>query len=224
MQPYFFPYVGYWQLIHAADTFVIYDDVNYIKGGWINRNRILVNQQEYMLTLPLERSSPNKLINEIDLCGGHEKLIKTISMAYGKAPYFTTTMPLIEDILRNPASNLALFLEYSIRQICDFVGIKTKIMPSSGIEKDNTLRSQEKILDICQRLDANRYINSIGGQLLYDAATFKSHGVELAFVQPPPFVYKQLSDHFIPSLSIIDVLMCSDRDAFRDALDTWVVQ
>ena len=217
MQPYFFPYIGYWQLINAVDTFVIYDDVNFIKGGWINRNRILVNKQECMLTLPLEKSSPNKLINKITLGGGLEKLIKTFSMAYKQAPHFGATMPLIEEILCNPATNLSLFLESSIRKICDYIGIQTKIVVSSGIEKNNSLRSQEKILDICIRLKANQYINAIGGQDLYDAATFNEHGIKLKFIQPLPLVYKQFGNSFISSLSIIDVLMFNDRDAILES-------
>jgi len=225
MQPYFFPYIGYWQLINAVDIFVIYDDVNYIKGGWINRNRILVNKQEYMLTLPLEKSSPNKLINEITLGRGLDKLIKTVSMAYRQAPNFDTAMPLFEEIFHNSTSNLAMFLESSIRKICDYIGIQTKILVSSSIDKDNSLRAQEKIIDICMRLKSDQYINSIGGQELYDAITFKEHGIKLEFVQPLPLAYKQFGNSFIPWLSIIDVLMFnSPQQAYEQLSQYDVVQ
>jgi hypothetical protein len=218
MQPYFFPYLGYWQLISAADTFVIYDDVNYIKGGWVNRNRILVNQHEYMLTLPLDHASPNKLINEIALSGERERLIKTVAMAYRKAPHFAATMPLIEDILRNPADNLALLLEYSIRRLCDFIGIGTEILVSSKIDKTNQLCGQGRVLNVCARLGAKQYINSVGGKALYDGAVFREHGIVLSFLEAMPFAYEQFGGLSLPSLSIIDVLMFNSRDQVKEFL------
>ena len=78
MQPYLFPYIGYWQLIHAVDTFVIFDDVNYIKKGYINRNNILVNGQKQTFTLELMSASQNKLINDIDIGNNIEKVMESI--------------------------------------------------------------------------------------------------------------------------------------------------
>lgn len=207
MQPYFFPYIGYWQLINAVDKFVLYDDVNFIKKGWINRNRILVNQKELVITLPLIKPSQNKLINETEIYGGNDKIIETIFHAYRKAPYFDSTMSVIEKILFNPSTNLALFLESSIRNICDYIGIRSEIIISSGINKNNSLRSQDKILDICNSLGADNYINSTGGQALYNSSLFKERGIRLDFIRPLPVVYKQFGTQFVPALSIIDVLM-----------------
>lgn len=207
MQPYFFPYIGYWQLINAVDSFVIYDDVNFIKGGWVNRNRILVNKQEHMLTLELKKSSPNKLINQLEISSSRARLVKTISMSYKQAPHFSTSMPLIEEIMSSQASNLALFLEQAIRKLCYYMGIQTTILVSSHIEKNNELRAQEKILNICKKLKADLYINAIGGQELYDSSAFKVQGIDLAFIQPLPLEYKQFSNAFLPWLSIIDVIM-----------------
>ena len=221
MQPYFFPYIGYWQIINAVNKFVIYDDVNFIKKGWINRNRILVNKKEHMITLPLKKMSQNKLINEIEIVGKHEKLIKTITQEYKKAPFFRNVMPVIEKILRNPETNLSLFLEFSIRKICDFIGIQSEIVVSSRIKKNNSLRSQDKILDICYRLKADHYLNAIGGQSIYNKTEFKNRGIKLKFVQPTSFEYNQHSNQSIPSLSIIDILMFNSSQRIRQEVNQY---
>ena len=172
-----------------------------------------------MITLPLKKTSQNKLINEIEIYGEHEKLIKTISQEYKKAPFFDIGMPVIEKILRNPETNLSLFLEFSIRKICDYIGIHSEIIVSSRLEKNNALRSQEKILDICKRLKADHYINAIGGKSLYEQAEFNNQGIKLSFVQPTSFIYTQRSNPFIPSLSIIDALMFNSSQRIRDEVN-----
>ena len=203
------------------DKFVIYDDVNFIKGGWINRNRILVNKKAQMITLPLKKLSPNKLVNEIEIYGKHEKLIKTIAQEYKKAPFFDNAMLVIKKILRNPEMRLSLFLEFSIRKICDYIGIKSEIIVSSRVKKNNDLRSQEKILDICEQLKTDHYLNPIGGQSLYEQTAFQSRGIKLSFVQPSSFIYKQHGNPFIPLLSIIDVLMFNSLRRVREEVNNY---
>ena len=207
MQPYFMPYIGYWQLMAAVDKYVIYDDVNFIKKGWINRNNILVNGAKQLFTISLEGVSQNKLINEILIADDFVKLRKTISMAYSKAPYYKETMELLDIIFAYDSKNLAKFLENSIRLVAKYLGIKTEILLSSNIEKDNSLKGQDKILDICKCLNADVYYNAIGGQELYDKEKFKVNGIDLYFVQSELTDYPQFKNEFVPGLSIIDVLM-----------------
>lgn len=210
MQPYFFPYLGYFQLIHAVDTFVIYDDVNYIKGGWVNRNYILCQQEKRRITLALEGASPNKLINQISVGGNRVKLLKTLNQCYVRAPYFRRVFPLFEEILSHTENHLARFLYLALRQVSTYLGLQCTWHISSNLTKDNKLRGQEKVLAICEELGANQYINLPGGKALYDNKSFARRGVRLSFIEPKPVSYRQSSDDFVANLSIIDIMMFND--------------
>ena len=210
MQPYFLPYVGYFQLINAVDKFVIYDDVNFIKKGWINRNNILVNGQSHLFSITLKDVSQNKQINKISIDSQSEwnkNLMKTIAFSYKKAPFFAEVFPLIEDILQQDQKNLAQFITYSLQQICSYLNIGTTIITASSIEKDNVLKGQDKIIEICKKNHATDYINAIGGKELYDAAAFSEHGIRLHFIQSKKIEYTQFAGEFVPWLSMLDVLM-----------------
>ncbi|MGE4457316.1 MAG: WbqC family protein [Arcobacteraceae bacterium] len=207
MQPYLFPYIGYWQLINSVDTFVIFDDVNFIKKGYINRNSILVGGKSQQITLELIGASQNKLINEIEVGNNSQKLLKTIEMAYKKAPYFYDVFPMIEDILNNKEKNLAKFIGYSLEHISNYLKLNTKFIYSSDIEKESSLKAQDKIIDICKKLEATDYINAIGGQELYNKEKFQGKNMELNFLKTELTEYKQFKNDFIPYLSIIDILM-----------------
>ena len=218
MQPYFMPYIGYWQLMAAVDKYVIYDDVNFIKKGWINRNNILINGSKQLFSISLEGVSQNKLINEIQIADDFVKLRKTISMAYSKAPYYEETMELLDQIFTFESKNLAKFLENSIRLVADYLGLDTEIILSSDVEKDNSLRGQEKILEICKNLNADVYYNAIGGQELYDKDDFKADGIDLQFVKTNLIPYTQFKNDFVSGLSMIDVLMFSSPEEINNML------
>lgn len=210
MQPYFFPYIGYWQLIHAVDRFVIYDDVNYIKGGWINRNRILINGEPTYFTVPLYQSSPYKRICEIALQPSplwRNQLVKMVEITYRKSPYFIEVFPIIERIIRHESDNLSNYLRHQLQTLSVFMGIKTEFVVTSRTYENSDLSSQERVLDICKREGAITYINPQGGQTLYDTETFHSAGIDLCFIVMRPLPYKQRAAGFVPFLSIIDALM-----------------
>lgn len=215
MQPYFIPYLGYWQLMNAVDKYVIYDDVNYIKGGWINRNRILSNGSAVYFNLPIIGASPNRLINEIEI-NNNEKAIKkclrTIEGCYCKAPYYKDIYPLIEAVMLYPDTNLALFIKNSFKVIADYLNIDTQFILSSELEKDNTLKGQDKVIHICKILGADEYYNAIGGQKLYSFNEFKRNNIKLSFIKTNITEYKQLRNNFILGLSIIDILMFNSKE------------
>lgn len=221
MQPYFFPYIGYWQLINSVDTFVIYDDVNYKNKGYINRNSILVNGKSQKFTLELVGASQNKFINEIEVRNNGKKLLKTIEMAYKKAPFFNEVFPLIKKVLNQKEKNLAKFIGYSLNLISKYLNISTKFIYSSDIEKNNTLKAQDKILDICKKLKATSYINSIGGQELYNKKIFKENGIELSFLESRLIDYKQFQNDFIPYLSIVDILMFNSKNNIKSIMKSY---
>ncbi len=219
MQPYFFPYIGYWQLINVVDRFVLYDDVSYINRGWINRNFILGPQKPQRITLQLNGASQNKLINEISVGDNKKKLIKTIEQRYSKAKYFRDVFPLIEECSYYNTINLAIFLDYSIRRICSYLDIQTEIIVSSEIYRDVTMKGSDAIIDICNKLGAETYINAIGGKELYNSSVFSSKGIDLFFLKTQNIIYRQYSPQFVPNLSIIDVMMFCDINEVRNLLE-----
>ena len=212
MQPYFFPYIGYFQLINEADVFVIYDDVNYIKGGWLNRNYILSQGKPQLLTLETIGASSNKLINQVQVGRNHKKILKTLRQSYAKAPYFDDVFSVIEEILYSPELNLARFLELSLGRICKYLEISCKLTVSSELDKNNNMRGEEKVLEICNLLDATQYINAPGGKALYNYSSFDEKGIKLSFIETRAVQYQQLNSKFVPNLSIIDVMMFNDKE------------
>lgn len=226
MQPYFFPYIGYWQLLNAVDKYIIYDDVNFIKGGWINRNRILVGKEAKYFNVQMKGASPYKLINEISVSTDEkiiDKNLRVVEAAYKKSPYFSEVYPEIEKVLRSGKENLAEYLAVSIRAVCNYLGIQTELIMSSELSKDNSLKSQEKVLAICQLLEATEYYNAIGGMELYSFSEFRKKGIELKFLKSNLITYKQFGDEFQPNLSIIDVMMFNSKEKIKSYLEDYIL-
>ncbi len=209
MQPYFLPYVGYFQLIESVDVFVIYDNIKYTKKGWINRNRVLLNGSDAVFSLPLQKDSDSLDVVQRELASNFDrsKLLNQFRGAYAKAPYFSTTWLLLERIVRCNESNLFRYIYQSIDELCKHLRVKTTIRVSSGVDINHDLMGQDKVLALCQALGADTYINAIGGIELYDRGTFREHGIELKFLKAKPFEYPQYGAAFVPWLSIVDVMM-----------------
>ncbi len=220
MQPYFLPYIGYFQLLAAVDLFIIYDNIKYTKKGWINRNRMLLNGTDTMFSLPLKKGSDSLDIVERELAVDFDriKLLNQFRGAYGCAPHFEMTYQVLERVVRYEDLNLFRFICYSIVRLCEHLGIKTKIKFSSEIAIDHDLKGQDKVLALCAAVGANTYINAIGGIELYRKVEFSRHGVNLQFIKSRPFEYAQLGAHFVPWLSIVDVLMFNPVNTVRDCV------
>ena len=210
MQPYFFPYIGYFQLISASNVFVLHDDVQYIASGWVNRNRILLNGEDSMITFPVQKAAHVIPINArryVSTNQGLKHIINQVKQAYAKSPCYRQVFPLVEALLTFEERNVARFNENLIRCICDFIGIRTSIITSSGLDKDDRLSGQDRVLDICKRLGATEYANPIGGTKLYHEEAFQQCGISLHFLATQDERYNQIGDKWVPFLSIIDVLM-----------------
>jgi hypothetical protein len=220
MQPYFLPYIGYFQLINAVDKYVIYNDVQYIKGGWINRNRLLLNGKDFMFNLILYGASPKKMINEISVAENPNSLLRTIQSAYGKSPQFQNIFPLMESIINFIDKKLDKYIENSLIQIAQYLNCNTEFIFSSDVkEKDGLLKGKDKVLNICSVLGATEYYNAIGGQELYNKTEFENHGIKLSFLKTQPIKYKQFKNEFIPNLSILDVLMFNSAEEVKEMLN-----
>lgn len=224
MQPYFLPYIGYWQLIHAVDRFVVYDDVNYIARGWINRNRILNFGESTYITVPLQHSSQNKLICDISLQSTsvwRDKLVRSVENTYRRAPFFYEWFPVIENIIRHDADNLSEYLVYQLKTISAHMEINTKFVVTSRCYENNRLSGQERVIDICKREGATTFINPQGGQSLYERDAFKHNSVDLKFLIPSAIEYKQFGTLQVPWLSIIDVMMFHSKSQLHTLLNKY---
>lgn len=215
MQPYFLPYIGYWQLMNAVDKYVIYDDVQYIRRGWISRNRILVDGQAHYFNISLTRADQTAQIRDMEV--RHDPAmtagrLKTLEYAYRRAPYYPQVLPLAEEILAFEERGLVSYLVHSFKVICRYIGIGTEFVLSSAIAKRPGLKGQEKILDICGCLGAAEYYNAIGGQELYSSGAFQERGIGLKFLETDEICYGQFRNQFVPSLSILDVMMFNSKE------------
>lgn len=226
MQPYFIPYIGYWQLMNVVEKYVIYDDVNYINRGWINRNRILVNGEPRYINIPMIGASQNKKINEIEVSHNSKEIAKklrTIETVYKKAPNFDKIFPMITQIMNSRENKLSSYIESSLHIICLYLEIKTEFILSSQLNKNSELRGQEKILEICSLLGATEYYNAIGGKELYSTLEFRKRGIELKFIKTDHIEYSQFNNTFQPNLSIIDVMMFNSKESVKEMLGAYTI-
>lgn len=216
MQPYLFPYIGYFQLIYAADLFLIYDDVSYIKQGYINRNNILSTNGTVRFTVPVPGASRNKLISTLTFSVNVEKILKTIAQSYSKAPYFDYVFPMIQRILELEDRKIATVCQKSYEEIFSYLGLEKKFKKTSELEYDRSASARDRLIALCHQFDAKCYINTPGGRKLYTKQDFTTKGIDLKFVDSLPVEYSQGNVEFVPNLSIIDVLMnCSPAQTLK---------
>lgn len=217
MQPYLFPYIGYFQLINAVDAYVLYDDVQWIRG-WINRHTILQNGEETKVTLAVDKHGSRDLINQVSFTSNPElkaDYLNKISNAYRHAPYFKETFSLVEDVVNYENRNVPKLIEYSLRLLKSRLGITTELLFSSDIDYNRDVNAQNKIIDITQKLNGETYINNINGQHLYNREDFAIQNLTLKFLEKEIDVYPQFGKEFVPYLSIIDVLMFNDLETVQ---------
>lgn len=223
MQPYLFPYLGYYQLANCADVFVLYDDVSFIKQGYINRNSILMNGESVRITIPVPGASSNKRIMGLAFAPDVSKVLKTVKQAYTKAPFFDDIFPMFERVLTHTDRDITAICQRGITEVFEYLGIGKKIVRSSDLEYDRDLPAADRLVAICEQFDASDYINSIGGQKLYSKDYFSEQGKRLSFLQMHDVSYLQGKNEFVPYLSMIDVLMWCDKQQARDLLQQYTL-
>jgi len=218
MQPYLFPYLGYYQLVSAVDKFVFYDDVTFIKGGYINRNNILSNGKAQRFTIPVPGMSSNTLINQLNFDGNVKKTLKTIAQSYKKAPYFEHVFPLIEVVLNDENRRVDHICAKSISVVFEYLDINKDFHFSSELEYNRDLSAADKLIAMASLLKSNDYINSPGGKSLYNKEYFAEKKICLSFIEIEKYEYSQNTDEFIPHLSIIDILMWNNKEQVVELL------
>ena len=223
-QPYLLPYLGYWQLINLSDLFLLADDYDFTRHSWINRNNILLDGKPHLFRVEVSHSAPSRWIRDKQIVMNPRELndkIRTLEMAYHKAPFFAEGISLAERILTCPERNLALFLEHSIREVCAYLGITTPFCHSSDLPGNSRFKREDRIYDFCDRLGADTYVNLPGGQALYDFGEFARRGIRLRFIQPVLKPYPQFGGPFVERLSILDAIMFNSREQLHEMLDDY---
>ena len=224
MQPYLFPYIGYFQLIGAVDLYISDDDVQYIRRGWIGRNRILSGGRPAYFIFSVARDAHTRKINERVFSEEHgmekKKFLRALEN-YRRAPCFEEVFELVSGIMRCDDRNVAAFVLNSIREVCRYLEIETPIQVGSQVECDRSVAGQDRVIDLCLRSGADAYINSIGGVELYSREEFNRRGLRLQFLKTRELRYKQFGNPFVSGLSIIDVMMFNRKDEIRLFLDQY---
>lgn len=226
MQPYYFPYLGYIQLMNAVDQFVILDHVQFAKRGWIHRNRILVEGHIKPIHLKIDHMTQHRTIREHEriLDPVHETYqLRLLHHAYQRAPSYADVMPMVERIIQNEERNVATYLETLLTEVRDYLEMDTELLVASSLDYDKSLKCEQLVLEICHHLRTSHYINAIGGQELYDKQRFAESGVPLDFIQMDAVEYAQFGHPFTPNLSIIDVLMFNSKTKMRELLDAYTL-
>lgn len=226
MQPYIFPYLGYFQMVNAVDIFVFYDDVNFIKQGWINRNRVLVSKKDFLFTIPLQKQNSfvlikDTLINKNLYNNWRTKFIQTLFQNYKRAPFFEEIFELINNVLNVDNDSIGDLAIHSIQEVSSYLGVGTRFRTSSTAYKNKGLERQERLIDICKEEKADHYINALGGQELYKKEDFLKEGIKLDFIKSLRTEYRQYDNDFVPWLSIIDVLMFNSKDGIKQMLNNY---
>lgn len=215
------PYLGYFMLMTLVDKYVIFDDVNYIKRGWSARNNILINGQKHLFHINVKGGSQNNIYTEVIVSDDFVKLNKTLLLSYKKAPYYEETMNVLEKIFSYEDKRFNFFIKHSYEVLLEYWGVKTDLILSSFLKNEKQLKNKDKIIDICKLLNADNYINAIGGRDLYDEQEFEKNGIKLSFLKPRLMEYPQLSSVFVPALSIIDVMMMNNVDEIKKLLNSF---
>lgn len=211
MQPYLFPYLGYYQLCNSVDKFVFYDDVNYIKQGYINRNNILSKGGALRFTLSVPNASSNKKIKDLQFSADVRKILETIKQSYCKAPYFSDVYPFIEEVLSQKDRSISSVCRASIESIFNYLGISKQMYLASELEYDREASAADRLVEITTNFGGKTYVNSPGGMALYEKEYFHSKGIELSFIKMRNVIYKQNSQEYVPNLSMIDVVMWNSK-------------
>ncbi len=218
MQPYFFPYIGYYQLMNAVDEFVVYDQIQFTKKGWIHRNRFLSNGSPAYFSLAIKKDSDYKDVVEREISETFDKakLLRQLQGSYRNAPHYATVFPVVEQILMHNEPNLFAFLLNSLEVIKDYLSISTPLIVSSSIQADHSLKGKDRVIDIVKTSGGNKYINPIGGVELYDKSEFADQDIELSFIKAEILPYQQSKAEFVPALSILDVMMFNALEEIQE--------
>ncbi len=228
MQPYFFPYLGYYQLVSNTNIFIFYNDVNFVERGWINRNYILMNKQKGLITIPLKKASSNKKINEIEILSDKKifnKILRTIELNYSSAPNFKQGFVILKEIFDKGSNTIDQLAITSIDSVFKYLDLPFDYELSSNIDYDRTSTKVDKIVEISKNYNVDTIYFPPGSTSLYSDRDFSRRGLKSKVIHP---VFKEYSqrlpnDQFIPGLSMLDLIMNNDKNKLLGMLQSFKV-
>lgn len=227
MQPYFFPYIGYYALIKNTDKWIIFDEVQFIRHGWIERNRILKpNEGWQYISVPLEKHSREVLIKDIKIRNTEdwkEKIIKQLDHYKKRAPFYTPVITLLKTVFLLQTDNITLLNAHLISESCKYIGISFnyEIYSKMNLKIEPVIEPGDWALNISKAIGATCYINPPGGIEIFDKVKFKRAGIDLKFLKIKLKDYNQQRTIFEPGLSIIDVMMFNSPDVICEMLNQY---
>lgn len=227
MQPYFMPYIGYISLIKHTDRFILFDTVQFIRHGWIERNRMLKQNEgwQYIQVPLIKHDGRDTLIKDIKINNKEDwkrKILAQIQHYKKVTPYYRRVVALLEDIFANDFEDITTLNKVSLECICKYLGFERnlEIFSQMHLDIDAANAPDEWALNICKAIDGTtEYINPIGGLSFFDRNKYENAGIKISFQQMEITQYSQKRDVFEPGLSILDVMMWNDVDEINRMLD-----
>lgn len=211
MQPYFFPYIGYYRLFYLSDVFVILDDVQFPRRGFVHRNKLTnYDQKEKWLTIPVNKSPMDTKIKNVTLQDNFSSLLKDQARRFPVLFDIENHNPKLSDIIFYPEKNLVNYLEKQIRFVNNFLNIECNIIKSSNIDQNLELRGQNKIINIVKSLNGNIYINLSGGRDIYSKSLFQKNKLDIYFLKP----------HLNLNISILERIILEEKNILKNELIT----
>ncbi|VEH18521.1 WbqC-like protein family [Chryseobacterium nakagawai] len=226
MQPYFMPYIGYLSLIKHSDLFILFDPVQFIRHGWIERNRILKQNEGWLyIQVPLVKSGRDTLIKECLIDNSQDwkgKILSQLQIYKKQAPYYYKTVQLLKEIFEGEYDTITALNKASLEKICNYLGFPKElpVFSEMNLEIEEPNSPDEWALNICKKLDGKiHYINPIGGLEFFDTEKYTNQNIDISFQKMIPVHYDQKRTPFEYGLSIIDVMMFNSPEEINNMLD-----
>jgi hypothetical protein len=230
MQPYFMPYLGYFSLLKHTNHFILLDEVQFIRHGWIERNRILKQNGDWQyIKVPLIKHSRDTLIKDIKIDNTKDwqnKLLAQLQHYKKKAPYYNAVIEVLNEIFINEFKDITHLNKYALSTICNYLDINCtiNIFSEMALKIEPVHEADEWALNICKALgDIKEYWNPPGGQSIFNKEKYDRQNIKLRFQSIKITEYRQLTNSFEPGLSIIDVMMFNSIDEINNMLDNYVI-
>lgn len=228
MQPYFFPYIGYFSLIKHTDEFMIFDSVQFIRHGWIERNRILKQGGGWLyVKVPLKKFDQKTFIQDVEIDNSQDwkaKILAQLQVYKKVAPFYNQTKALVDDIFKDDYTNIVTLNKVIMEKICSYIGFHPNITVYSelDLEIEPPQAPDEWALNICKALsDVGEYWNQPGGASFFDKSKYDAANLDLKFIHVSLEQYDQKNEAFEPGLSILDVLMFNSPEKINEMLDNF---
>lgn len=228
MQPYFFPYLGYLSLLKHTDEFILFDTVQFIRHGWIERNRMLKQGEGWLyIKAPIIKGSRDTVIKDVLINNKEDwktKLLAQLQPYKKIAPHYADVVTVLNDIFAQDYETIVEFNQASLERIGDYLGIDhdIKIFSKMNLEVEPAKAPDEWALNICKALgNVDEYWNPPGGQEFFDRKKYDDAGIKLVFQKPILSAYDQKREPFEPGLSILDVMMFNSPEEVNKMLDAY---